>query len=1321
MSTRTTGRFGADMRRGRGSLLLLLPLVGAASLGLGLFGAGPARGDALPAAAPPAGGSTGAKPGNAGPTAAAGAGSTGAGGGSTAEGPGRFTAESPDALVEAQKRRALSTRASETDVVAALSVIASLGDRATNDGAERALADIAGASSVSPEVRSEASALARTLASDEGTTAGAEKARSVGIVTDVSVLGPFRDTGGGLDAHDGPEQPKNAAAFGDPKTFYSWGTVEVAWRAVPATFSQARGLPLDMFVHPRKESCTFVASKIKLAAAAPVIVRLAAAGQARLVFDGVDIGKSDDVHGSAHLDRIAAQVDASAGSHLVYAKVCTGALEDSGRVRIRLTDAKHGALRVDASADLALKPGETIGWGTVKPTKMTTPLLRSVGGKGSTDALLSAAIVRTLGGADDLKSPRAAGQLDAMLQSKDLDADRVAMAAWLSTGANKSGRLYRARTLAAKANDTATQAFVDRRLVEQHLETDMPDWAIASVRGTKIDTKKDDDAVLLTARTLRSLRVDTLSIQAMHDLTAAFRAGPRRVPNALLVDLSGLARTHDTKLWMTVTEELARRGIRGEVLVDAMGSRGKDEVVKAAQDAFAGGMDDADEALSVAKHVTDAGAHDVSALLYRVSARWAPNRPEAWAGLARELAAASSDPKDQQLVLVALRRARELAPGDAAYRAELALRTGATRAGKAGQKPAAPEAGDDERWLTPIATILARRKGVPEKGPPDVADRELHWLRAVRMHADNRVSQLIQYAREIVIPPRTQQELFEPIPPEGDLTEILRARVHRKAGGVAFPVEEHNDGARPRIRWPELEAGDTVEVVIRQWTSTAVGGRGDAPFYFMDYAGAPASHPLLYNEVVVESLPGHPLYVDVLHDKLAPYKKTETDERGMHVVRLVWDKPQTIPEEPLIPQLTEISPVIVGSTFKTWDEFRKWYAEAVRGFTEPDDEVRRLAAELTKGKTTREQKLRALFEFVADDIRYVNYVSGEWWLPNRPQQLLARREGDCDDKAILLITLLRAVGIEAQEVMVQTRMTGQPSVLLSKNAAVPMFDHGIAFLPQPGAPNGGLYLDATSPQSRLGPIPSMDARAVALRMDTGPAEIVQLPPSSPDDHGADVSWTITLAPDGAGEVTGEERHTGDAAFWLRSNLTQAEARPQYVEDALVGPWFPTVEVDKNIDFKGDLAGGQALVKYKAKSRGLTRHEGKDLVLSLSPSNTYGSVLAPLVERTLPVQLPPHLAPSHQNRTTRVLAPAGFAWGPLPPGGSTNGGSYGRASIEITKDPKDARALLIKRSVVFDQHLIPVEKYASWRAFITQIDALMHKEVRLVPSAAAGEK
>ncbi|HVJ89160.1 MAG TPA: transglutaminase-like domain-containing protein [Labilithrix sp.] len=1211
--------------------------------------------------------------------------------------------------MEAQKARALSAT-NDADRMAALTVIASLADRAPHGAALEATKAVLSSLPEDSELRGEVAALARSFEPDEGKVPGASSARSeAGILTDVSILGPFRDTGGGLDAHDGPEAQKSAAAFGDPKALYSWGSVEVAWRPVPLTFAQARGIPLDLFIHPRRESCTWVASKISLEAKTPLIVRLAAAGTARLVFDGVDVDKSDDVHETMRFDRLAAKIDASAGPHLVAAKVCSGALEDSGRVRLRITDDKHRPLKLKGSADLSLQPGETIAWGTAKATKLVTPLVRTANGKGAPDALLAASIVRTLGGADDQKSPRAPGQLDALLQHKDLDPDRLAIAAWVTpSGANKSARLYRAHAAAEKAGDSITKEFVERRLVDQHLEAQTPDWAIASMRGAKIDQKTDPEALLLSARIARALRVEALGVRAMRDMTAAFRAAKEKLPSAVLFELSAAARGSDVKTWVEVALELERRGIRGEILVDAMGARGRNDVEAAAKDAFVGGMEDASEALGVAHHVVEAGGHELAAQLYRATCKWAPNRPEAWAGLARELAASSKDPKDKGLVLLALRRARELSPGDAKYRAELALRMPKPAPGS---QAGSAEAREDERYLTKSETILARRQGIP-KGAPEVADRELHWLRAVRMHADNRVSQLIHYAREIVIAPRNQQELFEPIPPEGDLTEILKARVHRKNGGIAFPVEEHNDGSRPRIRWPELEPGDTVEVAVRQWTSTAVGGRGDAPFYFLDYGGAPASHPLLYNEVVVETMPGHPLYVDVLNDKLTPYKRIEKDdkERGVHIVQFIWEKPLVLPEEPLSPHTSEIAPVIVGSTFQSWADFRKWYAEAIRGFTEPDEEVRRLAAELTKGKKTREEKLRALFEFVADDIRYVNYVSGEWWLPNRPQQLLARREGDCDDKAILLITLLRAIGIDAQEVMVQTRLTGQPSVLLAKNAAVPMFDHGIAFLP---GPNGGMYLDATSPQSRLGPIPSMDARAVALRMDNGPAEIVQLPASAPEDHGADVSWQLAIARDGSGELTGEERHSGDGAFYLRANLSQAEARAQYVEDALVAPWFSTVDLDKKIDFNGELPNGQAVVKYKARSRGMARREGKDLVLSLSPAATYGSQLAPLPTRTLPVQLPSYFAPSHQNRTVRAIAPSGMAWGELPPGGDANGGEFGKAHLEIARDPKDPRVIVIKRSVVFNQHLIPVDKYPAWRSWIQQVDSLMHKEVRLV--------
>ncbi len=197
--------------------------------------------------------------------------------------------------------------------------------------------------------------------------------------------------------------------------------------------------------------------------------------------------------------------------------------------------------------------------------------------------------------------------------------------------------------------------------------------------------------------------------------------------------------------------------------------------------------------------------------------------------------------------------------------------------------------------MVPSQTILARRRGARQEGTdaPEVADRELHWLRAVVMHPDRRVSELVHYAREIVIPPRTEDELYEEIPAEGELTELLRARVHRADGGTAFPVEEANDDARPRIRWPELGPGDVVEVAFRSWTAGPVGGRADPPFYRLDYAGGLSTHPVLYNEVDVESPADRPIYVDVVNGKADRHE--EKDEDGRHVMRLRLGRPAERP------------------------------------------------------------------------------------------------------------------------------------------------------------------------------------------------------------------------------------------------------------------------------------------------------------------------------------------------------------------------------------------------------------------------------------------
>jgi hypothetical protein len=1268
------------------------------------------------------------------------------------------------------------------DAIAALLVVAELDERATFGRARAGLRSItASASPFSDDARM----LLLSLNPEPGGAPwpGAQAisyeapADPNGMVKAWAILGPFQDTGGGLLRREGPEAP--GQSFADTSARYAWGVYDVAWRRVLPTAATARGVPLDLYIHPRQESCSYLASKVAIPetpgkASRPIVVHVAATGAARLIWDGVDVAASEEVHPKLALDRMAARIEATPGEHLVAVKVCSAALPDEGRVRVRFTDEKRKPLALATFSDLrgfkvpaapkavpepAAKPAPSApkggpaggpkgtpakgaapqerpklqaGGGIVAPAttaapgsiaRVQTSLEKALdtGEAPAAPRALAASIVRTLGGADDARSPRAPGLLDRIARTPDIAPDTLAMAGWVSPfGANRSGWLNLAKARAAAEKDPITLAFAQRRIVASHLSSSHADWALSTSREEPLRSAADPEAKLIRALVKKQLAGGGVLKGALDDLVAISDEQKSRTPLAITAEIADAARSQPL---------IAHRALRrlAEARADARGSayvrsfRGGDGAaleIAAAQSLKH--QTRATDLVQIGRDLYEAGRYAWAREVFYLATKVAPNRAPAfqWLATARNAAAAyekqdaKTAERERNFATMAVARARDLEPSDPAMKAELAFRT------SGGAKEAAERVRmRDEQYLPTPSVFLERgRKNPAKKG--EISDRQLHWVRVVTYHPDKRVSQLMHYAREIGIEPRTEADLYERgIPVEGDTAELLFARVHRKDGTVV-PAEEQGTGSSgPYIRWPSLKTGDVVELAVRSWVSEPVGRRGGAPFYFVDYVGSVDTHPILYNEVVVESPAGSPLAIDVINGKAD--QETSDTKDGRLTRRFVWDNPPNVPEEPLAPELTEILPVVVGSTFAGWNEFREWYKGAVAGFTEPDDQVRQLAADLTKGKKTREEKLKAIFDFVADDIRYVNYVSGEWWLPNRPQQLLARRQGDCDDKAMLLITLLKTVGIEATEVLIQTRMHGKPSLLKSEKVAVPEFDHGIAYLPgKNGEP--GMWLDATSPQSRIGPLPSMDARAVAMFVHEGPAKIIATPPSSPADHGIDAEWTIKLLPSGAGELIAKERHTGDAAFWLRNYLGQADAQAQWVEQYLSAGWFATIQVKPEVTFNGELPNGAALLGYQASSEGLARREGGELAVALSSSSTLTSQLAPLVKRALPVSLPAALAPGHQTHTITIHAPAGFTFAALPPAGEEQGGEFGSAKVEFKKGA-EAGTVVVKRTIVFDMSLVPVDKYAAWRGWLQRVDGLTHRMVRLVPAGGAAQE
>ena len=139
----------------------------------------------------------------------------------------RFTARAPDAMVNGQKVRALA--GDEAQALAAVATLEHLSETSTQGNAERALIEVYKASG-NVEVKHEAALAVRRLSAEEGTAAAYPKAHALGLLTDVVVAGPFRDTGGGIDAHEGPEKEKD---FGYPKSSWSWSKSSPSWVWTP--------------------------------------------------------------------------------------------------------------------------------------------------------------------------------------------------------------------------------------------------------------------------------------------------------------------------------------------------------------------------------------------------------------------------------------------------------------------------------------------------------------------------------------------------------------------------------------------------------------------------------------------------------------------------------------------------------------------------------------------------------------------------------------------------------------------------------------------------------------------------------------------------------------------------------------------------------------------------------------------------------------------------------------------------------------------------------------------------------------------------------
>lgn len=155
-----------------------------------------------------------------------------------------------------------------------------------------------------------------------------------------------------------------------------------------------------------------------------------------------------------------------------------------------------------------------------------------------------------------------------------------------------------------------------------------------------------------------------------------------------------------------------------------------------------------------------------------------------------------------------------------------------------------------------------------------------------------------------------------------------------------------------------------------------------------------------------------------------PSMVSGTNAAGTNVVEYIWDLRQVpaVALEDTLPGWYEAEPWVQLTDFATWGDVNRWAMSLFQVDGPFSPELTRKIAEW-KQLPDQEQQILAALRFVQDDVRYFGVEIGiSTEKPADPSTVFSRRYGDCKDKSWLLVSILRALGIEAYPVLVNSTL-----------------------------------------------------------------------------------------------------------------------------------------------------------------------------------------------------------------------------------------------------------------------------------------------------------
>jgi transglutaminase-like putative cysteine protease len=537
--------------------------------------------------------------------------------------------------------------------------------------------------------------------------------------------------------------------------------------------------------------------------------------------------------------------------------------------------------------------------------------------------------------------------------------------------------------------------------------------------------------------------------------------------------------------------------------------------------------------------------------------------------------------------------------------------------------------------------------------------------------------------------------------------QLRGARVFRGDGRVDEAIESGEAAANDPsiamytsartfyVQFPRLEPGDVVELRYR---IDDVVPQNEFADYFGEIAYLQSDDLTQHAEYVLITPKSRRFFID--HRGIPGLKSTRSESGPTATYRFVAENVPPLVPEPDMPPWPEVLGFVHVSTFDSYATLGRWYWGLSHEQLDLDDETRKLAHKIVEGKSTTLDKVKAVYNWVIKNTRYVALEFGIYgYKPRRCVQTVARGWGDCKDKATVIVSLLRELGIDATLVVVRTGMRGD---LNSNVASLAPFDHAIAYVPALD-----LYLDGTAENTGALELPAMDLGALAIQINGGNAKVVRLPQNDPRNNVRKREVLATLNADGSAALTlnYEAKGTG-TADWRQRYQAQATFKERVTQDLaseLGGFQLTTAKAQDLEDFDKP-----ALISVQGTAPQLARKEGQELNMAVTPSLRLTPLYASQSRRLLPIRI---AAFSTVEHSYTIKLPKGMKVTSLPlaTSGQNEFGSY---RVEVVDQGSQ---LVVRSSLSIAVRTIEPAQYAAWQEFCKRVDAAFSTRLLVGPS------